>query len=341
MIFKNQWEKTSHHFEVSSQTIQEIVHQALPHAILVSHEVISGGCANLNIKINLLNKSQPFILRIYIRDKDAAYREKKLAALIKHSVPLPEVYSVGDFDNYRYAITQFMTGISLRDLLLNQSHECMQDVMFEAGQILGAIQSHLFPKAGFFDADLNVIQSISKQDCLTFAHECLAHPTIFETIGPEYIRRLSENFEKYSSFFPDDSETHLVHGDYDPANILVDKVSEKWKITAVLDWEFAFSGSWLWDISNMLRYAHHMPRVFEDSFLQGVRNAGLELPTQWCLRIDLLNLLSLLSCLVRVDPQKSPNQCMDICELIHHELLKLEKGYEGTKSDSATDLNSS
>jgi hypothetical protein len=331
MTFKNQWEKTNYHFEISSQMIQEMVHQALPHATLLSHEVISGGCANLNIKISLIDEPQPFILRVYIRDKDAAYREQKITALIKHSLPLPEVYYVADFEDYRYAITQFMPGISLRDLLLIHPHECIQEVMFEAGQTLGRIQSHLFPKAGFFDADLNVNQSISKQDCLTFAQECLAHSTVFETIGPECIHRLTRIFEKYGSFFPDENQTHLVHGDYDPANILVNKISEKWQITAILDWEFAFSGSWLWDISNMLRYAHQMPVVFEKSFLRGVRDTGLVLPPHWRLTIDLLNLLSLLSCLVRVDPKKSPNQCKDICELINHKLLNLEKYHERAK----------
>lgn len=325
MTFKNKWEKTNQHFIVSSQMIQEMVCCAFPHATLLSHEIISGGCANLNVKISLLNEPHPFILRIYVRDKDAAYREQKLAALIKHTVPLPEVYYVGDFEDNRYTITQFMPGINLRDLLLNYPHESMKNVMFEAGQILGKIQAHIFPKAGFFDTDLNINQPISRQECLSFARECLTHSTVLETIGPDCIDKLTRIFEKYSSFFPDEDQTHLVHGDYDPANILVDKIDDTWKITAILDWEFAFSGSWLWDISNMLRYAHQMPSVFEESFLHGLKDKGLILPNQWRLKIYILNLLSLLSCLVRADSKKSPNQCTDIRELINYFLQNLDE----------------
>ncbi|WP_035545852.1 hypothetical protein [Holospora elegans] len=56
---------------------------------LTSSELVSGGCVNLNIKIQLENQNHPLILRIYLRDKDAADREQKLSALIKETAPTP------------------------------------------------------------------------------------------------------------------------------------------------------------------------------------------------------------------------------------------------------------
>jgi Ser/Thr protein kinase RdoA (MazF antagonist) len=66
-----------------------------------------------------------------------------------------------------------------------------------------------------------------------------------------------------------------VHGDFDPANILVDKVNDAWSVTGILEWEFAFSGSYLWDVANMLRYAHKMPLEFQNSFIDALEK-------KWC-----------------------------------------------------------
>lgn len=64
--------------------------------------------------------------------------------------------------------------------------------------------------------------------------------------------------------------------------------------------------------------------IYEQSFLQGLQDSGIKLPNNWCITIHLLNLLSLLDCLVRSDPRNRPNQCKDIKELIGHILEKLE-----------------
>ncbi len=117
----------------------------------------------------------------------------------------------------------------------------------------------------------------------------------------------------------------MVHADFDPANILVEKINGDWQISAILDWEFAFSGSVRWDVANMLRYAHHMPQIFQDSFLSGLNNGGIALPEDWQISIHLLNLISLLDCLKRSNPENQPRRCEDICELINHILIELDK----------------
>ena len=103
MTFKKDWEKTDQHFQIGIPILEAMLDHALPNQKVSSHTVISGGCANLNIKVNFEKRSEPLILRIYLRDKDAAYREQNLATLINHSIPIPEVYFVGDIDNYRFS----------------------------------------------------------------------------------------------------------------------------------------------------------------------------------------------------------------------------------------------
>ncbi len=316
MTFKNTWEKADQHFQLEKQTIENMVRLALPNKTLAFYEVISGGCANLNIKFSCTNSSTPLLLRIYLRDKDAAYREQKLATLVKDSIPVPEVYFVNDIDDYRFAIVDYKHGITLRDLLLSGRMDNIQEVMVEVGSALSKIQSHRFPQSGFFDNDLHIKDSISADFCITYTKKCLMHPTTIKKISKEDISKIHHHLEKYHFLFPDGTQSNLVHADFDPANILVQHIQGKWKISAILDWEFAFSGSTLCDMANMLRYAHHMPPEYERAFLYGLQSGGFQLPQNWRISIFLLNLLSLLDCLIHCPPEQRPNQCADICELI-------------------------
>lgn len=323
MTFKQNWEKADQHHYIPPQTIGGMVSRAFPRRKLVSHETISGGCANLNIKITLEDADQPYILRIYLRDKEAAYVEQKLGEILKNKVPIPQIYFVGDVDEYRFAIAEFTPGITLRDLLLGDEVYDMEQLMEEAGKILAKIQTVKFPCSGFFGKDLSIQDPITNTSYVDYAKECLKHPTVIDTLGQDVILTISTVLERYASLFPDETQTHLLHGDYDPANLLVDRANGRWKISCVLDWEFAFSGSPLQDVANMLRYAHHMPKIYETSFITGLQNGGVNLPEDWRLRIDLLNLIALLDppdCLDRI---QRPNRCGDICELIKHILSRI------------------
>ncbi len=253
-MFKANWEKTSITHELSEGVIEKMVRLAYPDQKLNSFQFTAGGCANLNIKFLLEDKKQPLILRLYLRDRDAVYREQKLATLLKQNIPVPLTYYTGILEKYSFAITEFMPGISLRDLLLRRdaSHE-ISLIIYKVGIILSKIASYEFPQAGFLDKKLRVIPHESSNDYLSFAQDCLKHETILSVLTPAMISVINEIFSQYSYMFPRESEKNLVHGDFDPANILVDKINGVWKVVGILDWEFAFSGSVLWDVANMLR----------------------------------------------------------------------------------------
>ena len=322
-MFKVDWEKTSITYQLPEGMVEKMVRLAYPDKKLISSELIAGGCANLNIKIQLENQNHPLILRVYLRDKDAACREQKLAALIKETVPAPLTHYVGELEGHHFAITEFMPGISLRDLLLGNAPHDLSAIMHEVGLILSRITAHEFSEAGFFDKELNLILHSPSDDYLIFAKGCLENETVLSVLTPEMISKISHALSQYGHLFPDESEKHLVHADFDPANILVNNVDGIWKVSGVLDWEFAFSGSVLCDVANMLRYAHKMPHEFQDAFLKGLTDGGVTLPQNWRVTVNLLNLLSLLDVLQRSDPKNSPNQCTGISELIYHILSEL------------------
>ena len=195
--------------------------------------------------------------------------------------------------------------------------------MFNVGEILAKIQHYRFPIAGFFDPHLNIAEMTTEDGLIEFVQNSLKNSTVSTYLSTKCLEKISYYLKKFKTHLPDESEPHLVHGDFDPANILVDKKYGQWQITGILDWEFSFSGSPLWDIANMLRYAHHMPAQFETSFLNGVQEA-FTLPEHWRISVLLLNLSSLLDCLARSQIGKSPRQCEDICELINHISMQLD-----------------
>lgn len=322
MTFKQNWERTEARHQLSMDVIEAMAKSAYPGKNLASHEMSSGGCANLNIKINFEDDAQTLILRIYLRDKDAAYREQKLGVLLKQNVPVPLTHYISDYEDYRFAITECIPGITLRDLLLSNQFHDVNFLMHEVGKILANITAYEFPETGFFDNDLNVIESPTHESYLVFAEQCLQNKNVRKQLSVGKISKIVLFLEKYSHLFPDAGKKNLVHADFDPSNILVNKINGIWKITGVLDWEFSYSGSVLCDIANMLRYAHQMPPIFENSFLQGL---NISLPDHWRFTVSMLNLVSLLDCLVRADLKNRPNQCADICNLIDFHLERLEK----------------
>ncbi|CZP95420.1 dephospho-CoA kinase/protein folding accessory domain-containing protein [Legionella pneumophila] len=321
-MFKVDWEKTSLTYQLPEGMAEKMVRLAYPDKKLTSTELIAGGCANLNVKIQLENENQPLILRVYLRDQDAAYREQKLAALIKETVPAPLTHYIGELEGHHFAITEFIPGLSLRDLLLGDVPHDLSAIMHEVGLILSKITAHEFSEAGFLNKELEVV-TCESSDVIKFAQDCLNDRTVVSVLDPSVIAEIKQTIEQHASLFATGDEQHLVHGDFDPANILVDKINGSWIVTGILDWEFAFSGSYLWDVANMLRYAHKMPPEFQNSFIDALQRNGIKLPPDWRTTTHLLNLSSLLDLLKRSDPQRHPNRCADIRELIDHILSEL------------------
>ncbi|MCX4632251.1 phosphotransferase family protein [Streptomyces sp. NBC_01443] len=88
-------------------------------------------------------------------------------------------------------------------------------------------------------------------------------------------------------------ERSLVHSDFNPKNVLVHRRAGQWAVAAVLDWELAFSGSPLFDVGNMLRFAHEYPPAFTAGFIEGFRGGNGRLPADWLRLSRTLDLFAL------------------------------------------------
>lgn len=308
-MFKQHWESMLSDYAPPHNDIQAMMSQGFPSFSLASFDVLSGGCANLNVRV-FGKLQESYILRVYLRDPKMALKEKNINTLLGNNIPTPTSYYVGIYDGLTFSIIKDIPGISLRDILLN--HQDLKfHIMIEIGQILGKLKNFNFPQPGFFDDNFKIQPwPISLKN---FTLDTLSHPTVQNVLGNETCSKIYTLFQHFDFSILEKDKPTLVHGDFDPANILVNKVNDVWKVTGVLDWEFSFAGSYLQDIANMLRYAHAMPPLFEENFLKGF---CMTLPENWRTITDLLNISALLDILVRSNTSQHPNTCEDIRHLI-------------------------
>lgn len=319
MTFKANWEKTSTRVNLSEDLILKMLGTYYTGDNDVkSVSIIPGGCANINVLVQLNVADTPVILRVYLRDKESVHREQKISSLLLKKLPVPEFYHVGEYDGYTFAIIEYLPGQTLRDLLLKGKSPDISDIMFKVGRTLGEIAKIKFPSSGFFNKNFEVEKDITSEGFVDFCFECLENNKVKATLPQRQREQIKSIFRVYKNLLPGDTESNLVHADFDPANILVTEVNGKIEVSGILDWEFSFSGSTLCDVAGMLRYAHQMPNEYQDSFLKGLRGSGYELPSSWQITVNFLNINSLLDSLIRSDSENRPNQIKDIQELIAH-----------------------
>jgi aminoglycoside phosphotransferase (APT) family kinase protein len=104
----------------------------------------------------------------------------------------------------------------------------------------------------------------------------------------------------------------LVHCDYNPKNLLAVRQDGRRTVTAVLDWEFAFSGSPLTDIGNMLRPRPAAQAGLAAGFIAGYREAGGRLPADWREISEALDLYALADFLTRPPDHRYRRQAVKL-----------------------------
>jgi aminoglycoside phosphotransferase (APT) family kinase protein len=149
-----------------------------------------------------------------------------------------------------------------------------------AGFALAHIHQFTFPRAGFFDPDLQITGALGPRHTWHAWHEAMLDSDRMRGhLGLDLAGRL-ERFVRDNTRFENEMSFGgpcLSHSDYKPWNMLV----RNDHIAAVLDWEFAFAGAPSNDIGNFLRYSARQQPTYESGFLHGYRAAGGVLPDSW------------------------------------------------------------
>ncbi len=304
-ILKANWERYRHHIPLSLQEMRVLIAPCCSDTITAVN-ILPGGCANTNYKIDFAHHA-PLVVRIYTREGSALGRERDILQLVEGKLPTAKMLFADESlknTSYPYAVFSYVDGILLRDLIFCGDSEAVSTCFFEAGRYLARLSTITFPEGGFFEKGLKIRPFSKDEAYLNLALSLLKSSTIKRDFGSELVKDIKTLVLNAKEFLPENTPAYLSHGDFDASNIKVIKLSNSWRISGILDWEFAYAGTYFLDIGQMLRYSHKLPAHYESAFLKGIDAGGLELVPSWKQRAKIMDLLCLLQ-LAHSNPKNS------------------------------------
>jgi aminoglycoside phosphotransferase (APT) family kinase protein len=267
--------------------LERIVHTAFPSCRAVEAQPFADGLRNGNFKLQLDSTAEAIVLRMYEHDSSICQKEADLIRLVGSTVPVPEVIHVeprGWQDIPPFTLMRYVEGISFRELKIRGDREAIAEAAYSAGQTLAAISRITFAKSGWLGPGPKVTAPLLEgADPLPrFIDLCLASTNLQERVPASLRGRIHTLVWSLARQLRHlDDAACLVHGDFGTRNLLVRNVTGKWCVAAVLDWEFAVSGSPLIDLGHFLRYERVGHPVAEPHFSGGYLHAGGTLPQDW------------------------------------------------------------
>jgi aminoglycoside phosphotransferase (APT) family kinase protein len=278
--------------------------RVLPGHRITAAGLLSGGYRNENIR--LVTDGGSYVLRRYLRG-DAARTcaiEAALAArLSAAAVPAAEVIAAdpeGDAAGLPMLLARYVPGVMVGEAVA-QNPAAAAGLGAAAGRALAAIGTVTFRSGGAFTGpDLVPSPEGLPASLPEFLESCLRAGNAAGALSPAEIgglRVLAGTADPLARSAG--AARQLVHADYNGKNLLAVGGDGRWSISAVLDWEFAFSGSPLTDVGNMLRFPDSRPPGFADGFIGGYRDAGGQLPECWREVSEALDLYALADFLTR------------------------------------------
>jgi aminoglycoside phosphotransferase (APT) family kinase protein len=257
-----------------------------PEHRIVSAELVGGGFANASYKVALAHMTTPIVVRVYLRDPSAACREASILKLIKQRVPVPEILYVSPpaSEPHAYIIIGWVAGVPLDEVLTEAPRGDARVAVRSTGGVLARLQEFRFATSGFFGSTLEVEKPVASgaRAIVGVLERCLFEDVGEERLGVTLTQRLWQFVEEHEeSLSAVENQSLLVHGDFNGANVIVRTTPEPPGVSALIDWEYAHSGTPLVDLGSMLRSAPGRPAWFEEELIRGYREEGGILPENW------------------------------------------------------------
>jgi aminoglycoside phosphotransferase (APT) family kinase protein len=282
-----EWSRERAPVRLSTAAAQRVVRRVVPGARVLQVRPVSGGLSNTNLRIDLVGEARPLRARLYERGVGPARLERYCLERLRNRVPVPTVRYFAARSRATgtpLALLDWVDGEPLERWLPEASAARARAMGEQVGRALAGIHAVRFPRAGLLDGLGRVVEPFPVGACgLTdFLRGCLDRDPARTRAGK---RLAATTLELVAAWAPalDAAVVPpcLVHGDFGGSNVLVRDGPVGPEVAAVLDWEYAHSGSPLADFGNLLR-----PPVGEHApFVAGVRHgylrAGGRLPPRW------------------------------------------------------------
>jgi fructokinase len=278
--------------------------EALPGRPVTQARRLAGGFGNTMILL-ITDHGERYVLRRYRggNGRTSCAVETTLAARLTGTVPVPEVVATdpeGRAAGAPLLLSRYIEGAPLSEVLPELTKGDAATVGYAVGATLARIGTVTFPRAGSFrDGSLATTGQAALVDLPGVVDRCLDTGKVDSSLTkPEQdaLRALALRSTPWLDAVT--NARQLVHMDFNPKNLLLACCGGRWNVTAVIDWEFAFSGSPLVDVGNMLRFADYYPPGYATGFRTGFRDFGGVLPPDWrqiAQALDLFTLVGMLT----------------------------------------------
>jgi fructokinase len=272
---------------LSAALVEQIVRRAFPGRRTLEVEPLTDGLRNANFRLRLDSTGESFVLRLYEHDPSLCQKELDLCRLIRASVPIPEVIYAepkGWEDVAPFALLRYVEGISYGELNRSGDRDAIAPAAESVGEALAAIGGISFSQSGWLAPGPSVCESPPEgtNRIPRFVEACLASKLLQQRVPISFFEIIHELIWLWAPRLEGiEDEARLVHGDFGKRNLLVREIAGVWRVVAVLDWEFAVSGSPLVDIGHFLRYERSSRPSAEPHFSNGYLNGGGTLSEDW------------------------------------------------------------
>jgi penicillin-binding protein 1C len=321
------WERRTPFVDLDPPTTARLLAPVFGNQSVVSLEPLSDGLANTNYRVHMTGGGPPVVLRLYMRDPEAWAREAALFRRVKDTVPVPELlFADGSGERFDrpYAVMSWVDGTSPAEALAHGGPSDAAAIGQAVGRTLAAIGGYTFDGPGELAPDLSVRPFADGQmaSFRGYIRHCLFERDAATPVDKSFAEDIWRFVERNAGYFPQDpAVAALVHADYKFGNILVHQGQDSWQVAAVLDWEFAFAGPPIFDLSILLRYAARLPAAFEPGVIAGYTAAGGALPDEWRRTVRLLDFVNLCDFLTSA---RSDAMVSDIASLINGTMQQWE-----------------
>lgn len=309
------WERRYPPLDLTLPSAQEILstlpgHRSLKE--LQSLHLLEGGKRNTNYKLCFRNHS-PLVLRIYEADDTGPCRDRTIADLLGKTIPLPQmVYCSSDSTlqgpdereilskqtgNRPIALFEFIEGIHPFDLFRRGSPSEIDAFLADLmGHLHRVHEARSYSHHGLLNTDLEyreVFQSTreSFEDYISWA---LSERSIRRRLGAPLRQELARYAKEKAPLLDEVDDHSLAHGDFKLSNLLIKTTGGAPKVAAILDWEYAFSGSLLFDLAIFLRHKKTLSYPLAAGVERAFSTLDYSLPKNFIAITETLDLMNLL-----------------------------------------------
>ena len=296
---------------------------------LRNSSALSGGFSTTNVLLEFADGDR-CVLRFSSRSEQLKMEADLLDYLSREApeVPVPKVLwrAPERFPGGLGAIAMtYIDGHLLANIEDGLSTGDSRDICEQLALAAARIHDLRFAQCGLLGPGPKVTEPFASYATGTvgFMQSCLDNANLQRRLGAKRCHRLHRCLTHRPDLHEPSMTHQLCHSDFNQKNILIQhNANGRHQLAAVLDWEFAFSGSSVIDIGNLLRFEHESPAVESSWFADAYRAAGGHLDQAWREQALFADLLA--QCAFLINPEELPNTFRTAIGVIDRTLAVLD-----------------